>query len=304
MKVRAFNGAARGASVALGAMDGVHRGHQAVLAEARRHRLPLGAAVFEPHPRRHFHPDAPPFRLQTADQRARTLRQLGVDIVYEIPFDAALAELSDEAFARHILAEQIGAKHVTVGHDFRYGKNRTGDAAALARQGQALGFAVSVVPPVTAAGQRISSTAIRAALADGLPDEAAQLLSRPFAIEGEVIHGAQRGRTIGFPTANIALGDYLRPKFGVYAVRARIDAADVPGVANIGVKPTVGGASAPLLEAHLFDYAGDLYGKTIEVALIAFLRPERKFESFEALKAQIEKDAADARAALAANAAP
>lgn len=297
MKVRLFNGSARGASVALGVMDGVHRGHQAVLAEARKHG-PLGAAVFEPHPRRYFQPDAPPFRLQTAEQRARTLQGLGADVVYEIPFETQIAELSDEDFARTILAEKIGATHVTVGHDFRYGRNRTGDAASLTRQGAALGFGVSVVAPVLEDGLRISSTAIRSALMEGRPADATNLLSRPFAIEGEVIHGAQRGRTIGFPTANVGLGDYLRPKFGVYAVRARIDNVDVRGVANVGVKPTVGGAPAPLLEAHLFDYAGDLYGKTIETALIAFLRAEQKFESFDALKNQIQKDAADARAAL------
>lgn len=298
MNLRVFNGEARGASIALGVMDGVHRGHQAVLAEARKHGR-LGAAVFEPHPRRYFQPDAPPFRLQTADQRAHTLQALGAEVVYEIPFDTPIAELSDEAFAQRILAEQIGARHVTVGHDFRYGKNRTGDAAKLTLQGQLLGFAVTVVPPVLEAGLRISSTAIRSALTEGRPADATNLLSRPFAIEGEVIHGAQRGRTIGFPTANVALGDYLRPKFGVYAVRARIDGADVRGVANVGVKPTVGGAPAPLLEAHLFDYAGDLYGKIIEASLIAFLRAEQKFESFDALKDQILKDAENARAALA-----
>ncbi len=302
MKIHAFNGRAedaRGAAIALGVMDGVHRGHQAVLADARRHGPKLAAAVFEPHPRSHFQPDAPPFRLQTAAQRARTLAAYGADYVFEIPFDAAIAELSDEDFARKLLAEQIGASHVSVGHDFRYGKSRTGDTAALARQGAALGFTVSVVPPLLEDGLRISSTAIRTALTEGRVADATSLLSRPFAIEGEVVHGAQRGRTIGFPTANVALGDYLRPKFGVYAVRALIDNVAVKGVANIGVKPTVGGAPAPLLEAHLFDYAGDLYVKTIETQLIAFLRDERKFESFDALKEQILRDADSARAALA-----
>jgi riboflavin kinase / FMN adenylyltransferase len=285
--------------VALGVLDGVHRGHQVVIAAARREGRPLGAAVFEPHPRHYFRPDGPPFRLQNAAQRVRALEAAGVELVFQMAFDRSIAECPAQDFARVILAEEIGAAHVSVGADFQYGKDRGGDVRTLARAGETLGFTVSVTPPVMESGARISSTAIRALIAEGKVADAAALLTRPFAIEGEVVAGAQRGRTIGFPTANIGLSDYVRPKFGVYAVRAAIEGARVDGVANIGVKPTVGGAPEPLLEAHLFDYAGDLYGKTLEVDLIAFLRPEQKFESFDALKAQIQNDAQAARKALA-----
>ena len=288
----------RGASIALGVLDGVHRGHQAVLAAAAAHGAALAAAVFEPHPKQYFLPDAPPFRLQNAGQRARAIEALGATAVFQLPFDHALAALSEEAFAREIIVGALGATHVSVGSDFRYGHNRAGDAASLQREGAALGFGVTIVQDVTEAGARISSSAIRALVAAGDLAQATAFLTRPFAIEGAVIQGAQRGRTIGFPTANIALSDYVRPAFGVYAVRVNVDGASVAGVANIGVKPTLGVAE-PLLEAHLFDFNGDLYGKTIETALIFFLRPERKFDSFDALKAQIHTDAQQARALLA-----
>lgn len=305
MSIRVFTGRARapadarGAGIALGVLDGVHRGHQVVIAAARREGRALGAAVFEPHPRHYFRPDGPPFRIQNAAQRVRALEAAGVAFVFQMAFDRSIAECPADDFARSILAEEIGASHVSVGADFQYGKDRGGDVRSLARAGETLGFTVSVTPPVMESGQRISSTAIRALIGEGDVAGAASLLSRPFAIEGDVITGAQRGRTIGFPTANIGLSDYVRPKFGVYAVRTTIGGRVVNGVANVGVKPTVGGAPEPLLEAHLFDYAGDLYGQTLEVALHAFLRPEQKFESFDALKAQILTDAEAARKALA-----
>ncbi|MGE0045507.1 MAG: bifunctional riboflavin kinase/FAD synthetase [Hyphomonadaceae bacterium] len=292
----------RGGAIALGVMDGVHLGHQAVLADAReaakRLGAPFAAVVFEPHPRNHFRPDAPPFRLQTPQQRARVLTALGADAVFQIPFNAEIASLGDEEFSRVILRDALGIKHVTVGFDFQYGQGRQGRIESLRDQGKQFGFSVGVVAPVERNGEKVSSTAIRERLSEGALDEATAMLTRPWAIEGEVVHGQQRGRTIDFPTANIALGAYQRPRFGVYAVRASVDGTSLNGVANIGVRPTVG-TDAPLLEAHLFDFAGDLYGRTLEVEILSFIRPEQKFESFDALKAQIGADAAEARRRLA-----
>jgi riboflavin kinase/FMN adenylyltransferase len=290
---------ARGASVALGNFDGVHRGHQAVITAADDQGAQLGTAVFAPHPRRHFQPEAPPFRLQSDAQRARALQALGVQDLFVIRFDRALAQLSDEAFARDVLYEWIGAAHVCVGADFRFGKGRMGDVDSLRRLGARLGFGVTVVAPVTEAGVRYSSTAIRNALARGAMDEAAAMLTRPWAIEGEVQKGFQRGRGFGFATANLGLADYVQPRLGVYAVRVRLDdCTSLPGVASIGVNPTVGALPAPLLEAHIFDFDADLYGKSIEVELVAFLRDEAHFETVEALKVQMAEDAARARAML------
>lgn len=288
----------RGEAIALGVLDGVHLGHQGVLAAARAKSPTFAAAVFEPHPRHFFQKAAPPFRLQSAGQRARAIAAIGANAVFQIPFDANTAALSDEDFARDVLAGVIGASHVCVGVDFRFGHNRAGDAEALARHGARFGFGVTIVPAILADGVRVSSTAIRALIGEGQVDAAAKLLTRPFAIEGEVLHGAARGRTIGFPTANIALGAYAPPKFGVYAVRTEIDGVEIKGVANCGVKPTVSDEPAPLLETHLFDFNADLYGRTLEIALIKFLRPEQKFPSFDALKAQIAADAEAARAVL------
>jgi riboflavin kinase/FMN adenylyltransferase len=298
---------ARGATVAIGNFDGVHRGHQAVAAaavdQARRLGARPAAVVFEPHPRQFFQPEAAPFRLQTTAQRARALASLGVETLIEVRFEGPLAALSAERFADAILAKAVGASHVCVGLDFRYGQGRTGDASALAEQGSFLGFAVTIVDAVDDSdhpGDKISSSAIRRALKAGDVGLAARLLGRPWAIEGEVVEGQQRGRTIAFPTANIALGAYLRPALGVYAIRARLaDGRRIPGVANLGVRPTIAGADAePLLEAHLFDLSEDLYGQTLEAELIAFIRPERRFESFAALSAQIKDDAATARALM------
>jgi riboflavin kinase/FMN adenylyltransferase len=295
--------ALRGASIALGNFDGVHLGHRAVVeaaAHAARGR-PLAAAVFNPHPRRHFKPDAPPFRLQSAHQRAEALFALGVGAVHELHFDAAMAAMTDEAFVRDVLVARLGAAHVAVGFDFRFGRERMGDAQSLTALGARYGFTVEIVDAVDDAGHetKVSSTAVRAALAAGDCARAAELLGRPWAIEGVVIDGAKRGRTIGFATANVGLADYVRPLFGVYATTTDIgDGVWLPGVSNCGVKPTVGGDNAPLLETHIFDVAPDLYGKRIETRLVAFLRPEKKFDSFEALTQQIAEDAARARAAL------
>lgn len=293
---------ARGAAIALGNFDGVHLGHQAVIASARaaceRTGAQLGVAVFEPHPRRFFQPDTPPFRLQTNAQRARALALLGVKEVFEIGFDANLARSSDREFAERLIVQCIGASHVSVGADFRFGHKRMGDVTSLTKLGDELGFSVEAVAPV-GYGEKISSSAVRAAITGGDMERAAELLGRPWAIEGEVLRGFARGRDFGFPTANIALGDYLEPRLGVYAVRVDLgDGVLLPGVASVGVNPTVGALPAPLLEAHLLDFSGDLYGKTIEVELIAFLRDEATFESTDALKAQMRQDAIDARRAL------
>ncbi|MDX2235421.1 MAG: bifunctional riboflavin kinase/FAD synthetase [Hyphomonadaceae bacterium] len=293
---------ARGAAVALGNFDGVHRGHQAVVAAAAAHDRPLAAAVFEPHPRRFFKPEAPPFRLQSNGQRARALASLGVTALHTLRFDRAMADRSDEAFARDVLHTRIGAAHVAVGFDFRFGRNRVGDTQRLQDLGAQLGFSVDIVDAVDDARHagKVSSSDIRTAVSDGDMARAADLLGRPWAIEGVVIDGMKRARGIGFPTANMALADYVRPCFGVYASRTDVgDGVWRAGVSNAGVKPTVGGVAEPLLETHVFDFAGDLYGRTVETQLITFLRPERKFDSFEALTAQIAADAAQARRLLA-----
>lgn len=295
---------ARGAAIALGNFDGVHRGHQAVIASARavaeERDVALGAAVFEPHPRRFFKPDTAPFRLQTREQRARALGDVGVEEIFEIGFDAALASSSDRAFAESILHDLLGAAHVSTGPDFRFGKDRIGDLASLTTLGAEFGFSVEAADVVEDEAGRISSTAIREAIAAGDMARAAAMLTRPWAIEGEVLRGFQRGRGFGFPTANLALGEYVRPRLGVYAVRVDLgDGVLLPGVASVGVNPTVGALPEPVLEAHLFDFSGDLYGKSIEVELAVFLRDEAKFDDVNAMKRQMTQDVIDARAALA-----
>ena len=294
----------KGAAVAIGAFDGVHRGHQAVIATARDSAraldAPLGVVSFDPHPRRWFQPDAAPFRLMTPAQMARAMEPLGVDRLYLLPFDADMAALSDEAFARHVLGAGLGVRHAAVGFDFTYGKGRTGSPESLRRQGEALGFGVTVCPRVDDPdGLKLSSSAVREAVRAGDMARAAAILGRPFAIEGEVIHGDKRGRTIGVPTANIRLGDYMRPAFGIYAVRARLaDGRVLDGVASLGVRPMYA-LDEPLLEVWLFDFDGDLYGQALDVQLIAWLRGEETFDGLDALKVQIDADAAAARAALA-----
>lgn len=292
---------ARAASVALGNFDGVHLGHQAVLDAARAAggERALAAAVFEPSPRRYFHPEAPPFRLQTPTQRARALTARGAAHVFEICFDAALAKMSDRDFAARVLVNQIGAAHVCVGADFRFGRERMGDADALARLGRELGFGVSAVVPVGADGERYSSSAVRAALAAGDIAKAASILGRPWAVEGVVERGFARGREFGFPTANLALGDYQQPRLGIYAVRVSVAGVLHDGVASVGFNPTLGALPTPVLEAHLFEFDKTLYGETIEVQFAAFLREEAKFDTIEALKEQMVRDAAAARAVLA-----
>ena len=300
---RALPDGLRGAAVAIGAFDGVHRGHQAVIANAReaagRIGAPLAVVSFDPHPRRWFQPDAAPFRLMTLGQMARALAPLGVDTLYLLPFDADMAAMSEEAFAREVLAGGLGIRHAAVGFDFTYGKGRTGSPEALRRHGESLGFTVGLTDRVDDPdGLKLSSSAVREALKAGDMARATAILGRPFAIEGEVVHGDKRGRTIGVPTANIRMGDYMRPAYGVYATRTRLpDGRIVDGVANLGVRPMYE-LPEPLLEVWLFDFDEDLYGQTVETELIAFLRGEMAFDSLDALKVRIDADAAAARAAL------
>jgi riboflavin kinase/FMN adenylyltransferase len=301
---RGLGPALRGACVAIGAFDGVHRGHQAVITAAReapgRHGAPLGVVSFDPHPRRWFQPDAAPFRLMTPAQMARALEPLGVDILYLLPFDAEMAAMTDQDFAERVLSAGLGIRHAAVGFDFTFGKGRTGSPEALRRYGEQLGFTVSVVDRLDDSdGLKLSSSAVREALKAGDMARAAAILGRPFAIEGDVVHGDKRGRTIGVPTANVALGDYMRPAYGVYATRTRLaDGRIFEGVANLGVRPMFR-LDQPLLETWLFDFSGDLYGQTVETELVAFLRSEMAFDTLDALKAQIVRDATAARAALA-----
>lgn len=293
----------KGAAAALGAFDGVHRGHRAVIASARRAAEQLGAPLavvgFNPHPRRWFQPQAAPFRLMTVEQMARALEPLGVERLHLLPFDADMAAMTDVAFASEVLGEGLGLRHVAVGFDFTFGKGRSGSPEALARYGRACGFTVSVTDRIDdAGGLKLSSSAVREALHAGDMARAAAILGRPFAIEGEVIHGDKRGRTIGVPTVNVRLGDYMRPAYGVYATRTRLaDGRLVDGVANLGVRPMFAIAT-PLLEVWLLDFRGDLYGQTIETELITRLRGEMNFDDLDALKAQIDRDAAAARIAL------
>lgn len=296
----------RGAAVALGNFDGVHLGHQSVIALARAAAAekggPLGVVTFEPHPRQFFAPTGPAFRLMNADARAHRLAKIGVEQLYEIPFDADLAGMTAEEFAGRVLAHDLGVRHVVVGSDFRFGKGRQGDAAMLKDLGQAHGFSVTVAPLVSDSGTDVSSTAIRAALSDGRPRDAARMLGHWHRIDGVVETGDRRGRDLGFPTANLRLDGLHLPRFGVYAVHFDVltgpHAGSYAGAASLGVRPTFG-VNAPNLETYVLDFAGDLYGAEVSVALVAYLRPELKFDGIPALVEQMHRDVADAREALA-----
>jgi riboflavin kinase/FMN adenylyltransferase len=292
---------ARGATVALGNFDGVHRGHAHLLrsAHAARPGAQLAVLTFEPHPREFFRPDDPPFRLTLSGERAAALAELGVSVIYELPFNAALSTMPAAAFVEQILHQGLGAVHLACGPDFAFGHRRGGDTTLLAERAEALGMGLTVVPPFADAQGPLSSTRIRRLLQDGYPERATAELGRAWAIRGEVAHGDKRGRTIGFPTANLPLGRHLEPARGVYAVTVRLpDGRMQPGVANLGRRPTVTQDIESRLEAHLFDFDEDLYGQEISVALQVFLRAEQKFAGLDALKAQIARDAAEARAVL------
>jgi riboflavin kinase/FMN adenylyltransferase len=295
--------ALRGSIVALGNFDGFHLGHQAVVRRAIdrafHERRPAIVATFDPHPVIFFRPDVPPFRLTTLDQRQALFDHAGADAMLVFEFGAALASMDAEAFVAQVLVGQIGAAGVITGDDFSFGKGRTGDPALLRALGERHGLAAEAVPQVLLDGQRISSGRIREALVDGDTGTATHMLSRDFAIEGVVQRGDARGREFGFPTANLTLGDYQRPRYGIYAVRVTLDdGTEHPGVANLGVRPTFQ-PPQELLEAYLFGFEGDLYGRTIEVALHVYIREERKFDSVDALVAAMREDEAAARRVLA-----
>jgi riboflavin kinase/FMN adenylyltransferase len=292
---------ARGATVALGNFDGVHLGHAHLVraAHGARPDLKLAVLTFEPHPRELFRPDDPPFRLSLSAERAAALHALGVGVVYELAFTAAFSRLTAAQFIDDVLHRGLGAAHLACGPDFAFGNRRGGGTDLLGARAEALGMGLTQVPPLTDAQGPLSSTRIRRALQDGYPERATAALGRPWAIRGVVAHGDKRGRTIGYPTANLALGRHLEPARGVYAVRAQLaDGRVVDGVANIGRRPTVSDGMESRLEAHLFDFDGDLYGQEITVSLLAYLRAEEKFASFDALRAQITRDAEAARHSL------
>jgi riboflavin kinase/FMN adenylyltransferase len=296
----------RGSAVAIGNFDGLHLGHQAVIAETRHaaHRIgaPVAVLTFEPHPRSFFRPNDPPFRLTPLRLKARVIESLGIDLLFVVRFDAEFANLSAGRFIAEVIDSGLGARHVVTGYDFVFGHKRGGNAALLERLAATHNYSYTAVSPVaTESGEIYSSTQIRRYLEEGKPKAAARLLGRPWEIEGRVETGKQLGRTIGFPTANIRLAEVLQPAKGVYAVRAGVDrGADtewIAGVANFGNRPTVDGKSV-WLEVHLFDFAGDLYGKHLRVQFIDFLRPEQKFPSFDDLKRQIAADGEQARRLL------
>ncbi|KQT32190.1 riboflavin biosynthesis protein RibF [Sphingomonas sp. Leaf412] len=288
--------------VALGNFDGFHFGHQAVVgravARARAEGRPALVATFDPHPVRFFRPDAPPFCLTTLDQRERLFASAGVDAMVVFRFDAGLAALSAEAFVRQRLIANLGIAGVVTGEDFTFGRAKGGDVTTLAAFGTRLGFSAEAVGAVTLDGEVVSSTRIRDLLRAGDMRGAARLLTRPFAIRGVVQHGDKVGRTIGYPTANLDMGRYLRPAYGIYAVRGRLpDGRVLDGAANLGIRPTFD-PPKELLEPYFFDFSGDLYGQEIEVDLIDYLRPEAKFDGLDALMIQMAADCARARAIL------
>jgi riboflavin kinase/FMN adenylyltransferase len=299
-------GAFQGAVVAVGNFDGVHLGHQALIADAAHHAHERGAALgvlaFEPHPQEFFRPQSESFRLTPFRVKARLLAELGVDVMFALPFDAQMAAKSAQEFVLDVLVEGLGVGCVVVGNDFQFGKGRAGNATVLSYMGAMEGFGVEIFAPVADGGQKISSTEIRQALKQGRPDEAARLLGHYWAVEARVEHGDKRGRTIGVPTANMRLTDCLHPAFGVYAVRAAVVedeqvVARYLGVANFGIRPMFE-TPVPLLETFLFDFDGDLYGKHLSVELVAWLRGELDLPDLDALKTQIDKDAEAARRAL------
>jgi riboflavin kinase/FMN adenylyltransferase len=295
--------AMRGAIVALGNFDGFHLGHQAVVGRAvqrgAHERRPVIIATFDPHPVRYFKPDTPPFRLTSLDQRERLFAQAGADAMLVFGFDGKLAATSAEEFVGSLLAKQIGAAGVVTGEDFTFGAKRSGNAAVLAELGAHAGIGAETVAPLFLDGEPVSSSRIREALVAGDPGAATRLLTRPFAIEGIVGHGDKRGRTLGYPTANLKLGTYLRPRYGIYAVRVRLDdGSEHGGVASLGIRPTFD-PPVELLETMIFDWSGDLYERTIEVALVGFIRPEAKFDDMAALVKQMDADSAAARTLLA-----
>lgn len=296
----------RGASAAIGNFDGVHRGHQVLIDDARKARgasgAPLGVITFEPHPRRHFQPSAPPFRLTTAAEKARILAGLGVERLYQLTFDAALAGMQAEDFVRDVLVGGLGIRHIVVGADFHFGKGRKGDAVLLRRMSGELGFGVTIHEMIGDETGEFASTALRVLVEEGRCREAARQLGRWHAVTGRVVEGDRRGRTLRYPTANLDFGEQLIPRYGVYAARVTVHDGAHRGtydaVASIGERPTFG-VNRPNFEVHLFDFAGDLYGAEISAGLVQLLRGEERFDDVEQLVEQMDRDSDEARAVLA-----
>lgn len=295
----------RGAAAAIGNFDGVHIGHQSVIDLTRQVAaaagVPLGVMTFEPHPRSYFSKDPAPFRLMNAEAKANRLAKLGIEKLYELPFNAGLAALSPRDFAQTIIADQLSLKHVVVGADFCFGKGRSGTVDDLKKFGQDMGFGVTIAPILRHDHGNVSSTAIRTALTAGNPRDAAGMLGHWHRIEGEVIRGDQRGRDLGYPTANMSIAGLHPPKFGVYAVKVNVlhgpHKGSYKGAASIGVRPMFG-ENLPNCETYLFDFKGDLYGAPLSVALVDYLRPELKFDGLDALITQMDADCAKAREIL------
>jgi riboflavin kinase/FMN adenylyltransferase len=301
----------RGASAAIGNFDGVHRGHQVLIADAEKARgptgAPLGVITFEPHPRRHFQPDAPPFRLTLPAEKARVLASLGVERLYTLTFDASLAGMQAEDFVRDVLVTGLGISHLVVGADFHFGKARKGDAVLLRRMGAELGFGLTIHEMIGDETGEFASTALRVLIEEGRCREAARQLGRWHTVCGWVVEGDRRGRDLGYPTANLDFGEQLVPRFGVYAAWVTVHEGPrqgrYPGVASIGERPTFG-VNRPNFEVHLFDFSGDLYGAEISTGLVRRMRGEERFDTVEALIAQMDRDSAEARAVLGTAAVP
>ncbi|MBS1103460.1 bifunctional riboflavin kinase/FAD synthetase [Gluconobacter sp. Dm-62] len=292
---------ARNTVAALGNFDGVHRGHVHLLETLRMARPdhPLSVVTFDPHPRTLFRPQDPSFRLMLPGIRAAALAEQGVEHVFQIPFDAEFSHLSAERFVDDVLVNGLGVAHVACGADFAFGHRRTGNIERLETFLSPHGIGLTIVPQLSDEGGPISSSRVRRLLQEGYPQRAAQELGRPWSITGPVMHGDQRGRLLGFPTANIPLTQHVEPARGVYAARVTLpDGRIVSGVANIGRRPTINDGQESRLEVHLFDFNEDLYGQTLSVALIALLREEKRFSGLDELKAQIACDAAQARSIL------
>jgi riboflavin kinase/FMN adenylyltransferase len=294
---------AKGASIAIGNFDGVHRGHQALLARAKEEGqkigAKLGALIFEPHPQEFFRPGGPRFRLTPFRAKARLLEHYGTDILYALHFDQAMASLTAEEFVEQVLIQGLHVRHIVVGADFQFGKGRAGNTQLLKALSGPHGYAVTVFDPVGAGDEpKISSTRIRELLREGKPEEAARLLGHWWTVEGRVEHGDARGRTLGFPTANVSLEGTLEPALGIYAVRVEVGGKRYGGAANYGRRPTFDKKDV-LLEVHIFDFDGDIYGQPIVVEFVAFLRPEIKFAAIDELVAQMAADCEEAKRILA-----
>lgn len=293
----------RGASVAIGNFDGVHRGHRALIreakAEARAKRVPSAVMVFEPHPREFFQPDEVQFRLTTLKRKLAIFEKLGVDLVFVEPFDAELAGLPAEAFIERVLVAGLGATHVVIGYDFYFGHKRGGNPELMVRAGEELGFGVTVMPPIAEDGEVFSSSAVRLHLAQGDVKGVTHMLGEPWRVSGKVIGGAKRGTGMGFPTANLPMPKGTTLGHGIYAVRAHLDGMAHDAAAYLGTRPTFDDGQ-PVLEVFLFDFNGDIYGREIEIEFVDFIRGDRRFRSVEELVAQMEADIAQAKAVLSA----